>query len=316
MNKKKVIFVAGAQYSGTTLLDAVIANDDHGFSCGEVKTYFYPYRPHHYDPDCGCANPECAIWPEIKKRGKKNIYLSIFERFPEVDFIVESSKEVLWIASQIENLKKQNIETQNILIWKTPEEISHSFNKRDRINDWEKSWINYYRLYFTLIEKWASIKYADFVKSEDCLEKICKYLDISYYPEKKEFWNREHHTLFGNTSTKIHMYGNDKTAFEKAQRELLSDANDSEDKIEKNFHSIYYEKISSDHQLPIKSQEMVNTVMSILDQSSLKRRDKTKIDHQLLEYASFNKIELGIRYLKHGNPRFKLRSIINQPLRK
>ena len=315
MSKKKVIFVAGAQYSGTTLLDAILANDDHGFSCGEVKTYFYPYRPHHYEPDCGCATPDCDIWPQIKKLGEKNVHASIFNRFPDVDFIVDSSKEILWIASQIKNLRKQNIETQNILIWKTPDEIAHSFNKRGRIDDWEKNWANYYRLYFTLIEQWASVKYADFVKSEDCLKTICNYLDIPFFPEKKEYWNRQHHTLFGNTSTKIHMYGNDEKALEKAQSELLNHADASEDKIEEKLQSIYYEKTQPDT-FPVKSQEMVNAVTSVLEQSDLNIGNSSSIERELLDQVSFNKVELGMRYLKHGNPRFKMKSIINKRLQR
>ena len=315
MSKKKVIFVAGAQYSGTTLLDAIIANDDHGFSCGEVNAYFHPYRPHHYEPDCGCANPDCDIWANVKKKGEKNLYLSIFDQFPEVEFIVDSSKEVLWIVEQTKNLKKQNIEVQNILIWKTPEEIAHSFNKRDAIDDWERSWVNYYRMYSTLIDQWASIRYADFVKSPDCLHDICNYLDIPYYEAKKEYWNRQYHTLFGNTSTKIHMYSNNEEAFEKAQKELLNDASASEDKIEEKLKSIYYEKNLSD-KFPVKSQQMVDAVTSILDQSDLKNASNLDVDKQLLDYAAFNKVELGMRYLKHGTTGSKIQSAINKRLQK
>ena len=61
---------------------------------------------------------------------------------------------------------------------------------------------------------------------------------------------------------------------------------------------------------------MVDAVTSILSQSDLKNHNNLKIDQQLLEYATFNKVELGMRYLKHGNPRFKMRSIINKRLQK
>ena len=56
---KKVIFIGGTSYSGSTFFDMILANDPKGFSCGEVNALFNPYRPHHTDPLCGCGDINC-----------------------------------------------------------------------------------------------------------------------------------------------------------------------------------------------------------------------------------------------------------------
>ena len=46
-SERMVIFVGGTSFSGSTLVDMMLANDPAGLSCGEVYAIFYPYRRHH-----------------------------------------------------------------------------------------------------------------------------------------------------------------------------------------------------------------------------------------------------------------------------
>lgn len=57
MSGKTAIFIGGSSYSGSTLLDMMLASGEDGFSAGEVSALFYPYRPHHINPECvnGCT---------------------------------------------------------------------------------------------------------------------------------------------------------------------------------------------------------------------------------------------------------------------
>ncbi len=69
--------------------------------------------------------------------------------FPEVEFIVDSSKDPFWIRSQSENLRRKGIQAKNILIWKTPLEFAYSCQRRDHFEDWDGRWIDYHRRYFS-----------------------------------------------------------------------------------------------------------------------------------------------------------------------
>ena len=260
---KKVIFVGGTSFSGSTFLDMILANDPRGFSCGEVRALFHPWRPHHINPECGCGDVNCRIWQQVLENGEKNLYKTIFSLF-DVDFILDSSKDLFWIKKQMRYLSRQNLDVKNVLIWKTPLELACSFKKRDRLKEWKKSWINYHRAYLTLIESHMAVKYSDLTQDEKVLIRLCEYLEIPYFPEKTNYWEKTHHTLFGNTSAKIHLYSRDSEKFEKGREKLMHGSGRS-DKIASDHHrSVYYDTV--------KDQSLIDFVKRELDSDENFRR--------------------------------------------
>ena len=240
---KKVIFVGGTSYSGSTFLDMILANSPHGFSCGEVCALFRPYRKHHIDYECGCGDPDCEIWETVKSTGATNLYQRIFEMFPDIDFIVDSSKDPLWIADRTEDLASSGIQVKNILIWKSPEEFYSSRTKRNQKRGWKRSWINYHKLYFRIVDQWIAVSYRKFSNFPEVLERICKKLEIPFFEGKHNYWEKKHHTLFGNTSAKIHLYERQSESFKNCKAELNStisqlDSNNGQHRVHR---EIYYE---------------------------------------------------------------------------
>jgi hypothetical protein len=204
VKKKKVIFIGGTAYSGSTFFDLILSNDPKGFSCGEVRGLFNPSQPYHINPLCGCGRNDCSLWQNVLKGGKTNLYTNIFVLTPHVEFIVDSSKDPYWIQSQAKNLLSKGIECKHILIWKSPLEFAHSCKKRGKI-DWHKAWMNYHRMYLTAIKNWRSVKYSDLANNSHTLRKICNYLKIPYFSTKSNYWDKKHHILFGNVSAKTHL---------------------------------------------------------------------------------------------------------------
>ncbi len=203
---RKVIFVGGTSYSGSTMLDMIIGNDTEGFSCGEIGALFHPYRSHHVTPRCGCGNPACDIWRRIRRAGPYGAYAAIFDMFPQVRFIVDSTKNPLWIKERTRELTAKGVDVRHVLIWKTPEEFRKSHEKRGRHSRIERAWMNYHHAYFSLIKGWRSIAYSDLVESPSSLEKLCGHLDVPWFDGKQRYWDKQHHIVFGNDSAKIHLY--------------------------------------------------------------------------------------------------------------
>jgi hypothetical protein len=204
---KQVIFVGGTAFSGSTFFHLILANDPKGFACGEVSWLFHPRRADHVNRLCGCGDPQCPVWPQVLRNGEERLYETIFAMHPEVGFIVDSSKSPFWIRAQMANLHKQGIAARNVLIWKTPLEFANSSKKRKRAYRWDVEWVNYHRLYVSLIKEWRSVRYFEMANQADALlPALCDYLGLTNFPGKKEYWNKTHHALGGNRSAKFHLY--------------------------------------------------------------------------------------------------------------
>ena len=299
---KKIIFIGGVSYSGTTLLDMILSNDINGFSCGELSSLFYKRQHHHNKYKCGCGNPDCKIWDDVISNGKSKIYETIFKMFPNISFIVDSSKDPMWINEQSNILYRTNIQVKNILIYKKPIESAYSFQKRGRFNLFESSWVNYHRLYFTLVKNYFTIKYSDLVLNNDILKQICNDIQIPYFHNKLKYWQKTHHTLFGNTSAKIHLLKKDDDGFDEYRTELEKLGKDKKS-IEKEYKQIYYQKIND-----IKLSNCINNIykMNIIFQLIDKYLDtkQLKFSHQGKEYCDDN---LNLKQLQLSRFQLKFR---------
>jgi len=250
---KKVIFIGGTSYSGSTLLDMILANDEKGFSLGEVKSYFYPTKKHHINPLCGCGNEDCNIPELINDIKLGNLYSKLFEKYPEIDFIIDSSKSPFWIYKQSKKLQKQGIDVKNVLIWKTPLELAKSFYKRGRGDIWKKKWIEYHKRYFSFIKNYKTVKYKDLVSDSNVLKELCEYLQIPFFIGKYNYWEKTHHTFFGNKSAKMHLYknyNNKDEVISKIQRSYKFDNDEN-----KQLGEIYYNQVNNpDFDIKVKKQ--------------------------------------------------------------
>ena len=183
-----------------------VGNDPSGFSVGELSYYINPLKRHQVQVTCGCGDPACDIWAKLRRGQEESVFAILFRLFPQVSFIVDSSKDPFWIEQQSKRLRQEGIATERVLIWKTPLEIAASFRKRgDRVS-WERHWVNYHRLFTALFSDYKSIRYRDFVTRPEALEILCRVLDVPYFPGKDRYWEKSHHILFGNNTARFHLH--------------------------------------------------------------------------------------------------------------
>ncbi|MCD6168536.1 MAG: hypothetical protein J7J33_04435 [Caldisericia bacterium] len=207
--KKIVIMIGGTGRSGSTMLDLMLGNANNAFSCGELYGLFRPQKRSELSLRCNCNNPECSIWHVIKYYGEANVYKALFEKIPDLKFIIDSSKSLAWVRDQIKYNKNSFIELKHILIWKEPLNFAHSRWKRGALKGWRKSWANYHRGYFTIVPFFRSIKLEDLTSSPSYkLKSLCKYLQMEYFPGKECYWKKKHHIIFGSKTAIDLLYKN------------------------------------------------------------------------------------------------------------
>jgi hypothetical protein len=198
---KRIIYIGGTARSGSTLLDMVLSNDPKGMSLGEVVALFRPFRKHHYELRRKLMAD--TKWKKILKEGEDNLYPNLFHLYPKTEFFVDSSKNPFWIKKQSNIIQKEGANTHQILIYKTPVEFANSLYKRGQGKNWKKSWIQYHRKYFTLIQDFKTISYGDFIKNPEVLERLCNWFGLEFSTAKYRYWEHKSLTFFGSNTTKI-----------------------------------------------------------------------------------------------------------------
>jgi hypothetical protein len=300
MPLEKVIFIGGTSYSGSTFFDMILSNDPAGFSCGEVDALFYPYRPNHINPFCGCGNSNCSVWSRVLKNGDKKLFHSIESLLPQIEFIVTSAKGPFWQKGQITILKKDKVCFKNILIWKDPYDFAYSYKRRGRSN-WDVDWINYHRLYFSSIKQWKAVNYRALTTNPDTLAKVCEYLGIENFSEKPYYWNKTHHTLFGNSSAKIHMYNKNDATYRLFKDKLLKESKGSVKKIENDHQHIYYNcAIDEDLKTDVEERLLNNYYMKKI----IRQLEKNDVSNALNNYDDIGDIRYSefiyaLKYVKY-----------------
>lgn len=290
---KKVLFIGGSSYSGSTMLDMMLSNAPLGFSIGEVQALFRPYRPHHFHPKCGCGDENCQIWKKIREKGEGALYQTVFSQFENVNYIVDSSKNPHWIKKQTDHLVRQGYDVYNILIWKEPADFCASMRKRNR-KGCIKAWKNYYRLYMSLIDNWISVSYTELAHNpSSTLTSLCKKLGIRYQSEMEDYWKKQHHTLFGNDSAKVHLFNtsSELTIEDKVYSSVDTDRNS----IKKKHRSIYYSKdtdnISEDLIYKIKTDPLIVDILNTIPSGTLRNSDSTR----KMIYSKYELVTIAIK---------------------
>lgn len=289
---RKVIFVGGTAFSGSTFFHMTLANDREGFACGEIRWLFYPYRPDHVEQMNAAQGETRKIWREIRARGIHNLYETIFDLYPNVRFIVDSSKSPHWIRFQMAKLAAKGIESRNVLIWKRPQEFANSTCKRKRLQGWDHEWVNYHRLYLSLIPEWRSVQYKAYTTNNQVLEQVCNYLDIPYFEGKHDYWEKEHHSFGGNYSARFHLHEE-----KVAQKEYLDKTFDR-DRMG-TYRKIIYSDITDHDLLQIVTQAKQEIPEMEMVVNLLEKQDVRKQENYLSQYQS----------LRFSQPILKLRSL-------
>jgi len=203
-NAKRVINVHGTARSGSTMLDLMLGHDPAGFSLGEVCNWFLPYRSHHFDIKCACGSHPCPVWNDLRVIRERRFHQETL-RLLDAEFLVDSSKYLPWIIDVNEAGNRSGaFEVLNVLIYKDPVTLHHSYEKRgkDGVETVLRAYKTYSRFFDTGLP-FVAINYAELTRNPDgVLRQLCEILGIPYFQGKEKFWNKTHHCLFGSNGVR------------------------------------------------------------------------------------------------------------------
>jgi hypothetical protein len=198
-----LVNICGEARTGSTMFDLILGNDPKAFSLGEVHAWFRPWRTHHFDINCSCGKYPCPKWELVKDIRENSFHKKAFHLL-DVNFLIDSSKELSWVIdnniwAQIHN----SYHIHNLLIYKQPVSFALSHWKR-KINI--KEVLNSYKYYERFLNSnlnFYSISYEEFIRHPDTILKaVCDIINMNYSPMKMNFWEKEHHHLFGSFGTR------------------------------------------------------------------------------------------------------------------
>jgi len=194
---KRVIQVGGTDRSGTTLLGLILANDFDAIALGEVMHLF---SPTHKDYRKKISNlKRDNRWADIIKDKPENLYHNIFEMFPKVNLITDSSKDPFWFKKT--GGKSKIYDIIRIVSYKTPAQLKKSYDKRG-FDNWHTVYVNYYRRYITLIPTFRSVFLDSLLSEPDTIKVLCQFCEVKYHKARLNYWEKEQPNFFGSPTAK------------------------------------------------------------------------------------------------------------------
>ena len=204
-----LVNVCGAGRSGTTVIDLMLGNASDAFSCGEVYAWFRPWRRHHFRIVCSCLKDPCPVWETIKNLPEKVFHREVFKQL-NVNFVIDSSKELSWVIDANRWAGENRIRTINLVMWKNPISLAYSHWKRGRgLEGWRNTFLDWYKQFFQVGLPFISVYYNDLAANPSGkLKEICRKIGMEYFEGKERFWEKQHHHLFGSLGVRNQITSN------------------------------------------------------------------------------------------------------------
>jgi len=206
LSGKTVVFVAGADFSGTTMLDFMLGSHSETKSLGEVHSFFRPTVAAQRKVVCSCGEL-CPFWKKAASVGEGDFYQYVFQEFSGVNVLIDSSKSIPWINKKTKELVNTGVVVKHVLIWKDAKKMQVSRAKRGKEKGWAASWLRYHRAYLALPRDFYSVSLSDIVEKYDVVgSELCEWIGIKFDLESKEYWKNEHHIVFGSATARLKLF--------------------------------------------------------------------------------------------------------------
>jgi hypothetical protein len=227
MSRTKVVFIMSQGHSGSTVLSLILGSHPEIFGLGELA-----HLERHQPKVCGICPDTCEFWrkraslpilrryfaPEMNfrvisreaQRYRRSIYSYLAEWFGYSIF-VDSSKYPGWIRGQLRYRRNwQSMTPILIHLTRDGRAVINSYLRKfpdmgveTVTGRWLRSTSKNLELYEEFEGPKLCIAYEDVAsRPEEMIGRLCRFLDIEYFPDMLNYWEHEHHQIGGNTGAR------------------------------------------------------------------------------------------------------------------
>lgn len=198
----RIVLVAGTARSGSTVLDLMLGSGPASFSCGEVKAWFRPSKPHHLSPRCQCGSQVCPVWTRLVDLRPAEFHRGVISRLGH-QVVVDSSKTLSWLRDCRRWAEQAGLRVDLVLTWKDPLELAWSFARRASGDFAVEPVLDHFKSYYTMAISLGipvtAVRNADLqADPAGTVAFINTVLELPGRDGQEEFWRTEHHHLFGS----------------------------------------------------------------------------------------------------------------------
>lgn len=211
---ERVIFVMGADFSGTTMLDLVLGSARDAASLGEFSAFLNPTSTRHLQPECSCGDLACDLW-QREQFDADDPYARPF-KWHGTPALVDSSKDLSSLLATLPRLKKQQVDARIVLIWKDPGAYAKSCAQRGRGSDWAAKWLRYHRGFLQAGLPFYSQRLDTLLSQPDrALPDLCAFAGLEFADDLMAYGARKHHIAFGSTTARMKLHAEGSDAWER-----------------------------------------------------------------------------------------------------
>ncbi len=198
MSGKSVIAIIGPDHGGSTMVAAMLASSPEWKRHPHLGEFHALYLPKPIPLRCSQDELPCPIWKDFPT-DNASPHLQFME-LHGVDRVIDSSKRPDWFERI-----PPNVSTRVVYVWRDPESIRHSYHTRFTGLQAELKYVAQIKKMQRDLqwldargEKFVAVSLESLLRApQQGMEKLCRALELDYFPGKEEFWRFEHHHLGG-----------------------------------------------------------------------------------------------------------------------
>lgn len=198
---RKTVFILSHVYSGSTWLSLLLGSHSKALYLGELNKFYSKKFP----MPCSLCNElqqECPYFHDVNQIFYRDIHHHLFERTGK-EVLIDNSKRVKWSRKLLHDDRYVH---KYLHIIKDPRAIYYSLQSRNKptdIDHWAQRNLEIWQFVFQFELDYYLLTYNELAETIDqTLTDVCRWLELSFEPEQKEYWNFEHHGPGDNSATK------------------------------------------------------------------------------------------------------------------
>lgn len=194
-----IVNIISSSYSGSTWVNLLLGAHSRMFSVGEIDRILRRGRA-----ECALHGSDCHLWSTFNPASEQNLYLQIAQ-MAQASVLVVNNARYAMSAQQHPGLRQRFI----LLVRDGRAVVASDLRKHPGLTTWRaaRSWATGMNKKRRMVRRYPQ---ADVLtvcyealrdRTQEQLERICRFLELPFEPEMLEYWTRVRHFIGGNAGS-------------------------------------------------------------------------------------------------------------------